>query len=572
MLKKMLIILLMMNLFGCQSAENGNVVIDEEGKETDEQLESEEAQMPLILDGYIVSNQQKEELLAWLDEFDRVVFEGAEEYIRLENGIPVIVEKYEGSVWLSHELVVDGITISIFDVGIGDIPNLLTMSNSDEIYRFDSDPRDYYYRPLFDLNKEMIVNDFGKEMQLECAYPPSDAWVSSQYQSKNFADVTIDMPNYYIGIWEEPDLSEDEETRRWEQLLLAFQMKQSSNYDQLKSAVLLSKPFSTNLEWGLIEEVEINGIVQPLQKPIGIRGASFYHGKDVRLKYKELYGEEMGEPEKLIESWENIVYDAGLDIFILSNLGDNMQMEMEVVTSFVIEQQIQGNELILEVVNIMTSYDKVTGIKHMRKNSGLPILNRHFSDESKADGVLKVSELLKDQKDSFDYYRVVGELNDQGSYSLKEFQLLNEVTILKEDVIFYNKYLRDDEKIVFLPLFDSKYCNEANRILLNTLNSHTEPDKVDYCFYEDEAVAVIFGSSLIRPSKLKNVAYIFDKQNQVYNPILDQAEAKVIIDELKKENPHLLDDTPVSVFYMEGEKYVYLHETEATYSILIRVN
>ena len=49
-----------------------------------------------------------------------------------------------------------------------------------------SDPMDYYYRPLFDLNKEMIVNDFGEEMQLECAYPPSDAWVSSQYQSKNF--------------------------------------------------------------------------------------------------------------------------------------------------------------------------------------------------------------------------------------------------------------------------------------------------------------------------------------------------------------------------------------------------
>ena len=102
---------------------------------------------------------------------------------------------------------------------------------------------------------------------------------------------------------------------------------------------------------------------------------------------------------------------------------------------------------------------------------------------------------------------------------------MNEVTILKEDVIFYNKYLRDDEKIVFLPLFDSKYCNEANRILLNTLNSHTEPDKVD-CFYEDEAVAVIFGSSLIRPSKLKNVAYIFDKQNEVYNPIFDQARGK----------------------------------------------
>ena len=46
----------------------------------------------------------------------------------------------------------------------------------------------------------------------------------------------------------------------------------------------------------------------------------------------------------------------------------------------------------------------------------------------------------------------------------------------------------------------------------------------------------------------------------------------MIIDELKKENPHLLDDTPVSVFYMEGENYAYLHETEATYSILIRVN
>ena len=201
MLKKMLIILLMMNLFGCQSAENGNVVIDEEGKETGEQLEAKIKITPLILDGYIVSNQQKEDLLAWLDEFDKVVYEGAEEYIRLENGIPVIVEKYEGSVWLSHELVVDGITISIFDVGIGGIPNLLTMSNSDEIYRFDSDPMDYYYRPLFDLNKEMIVNDFGEEMQLECAYPPSDAWVSSQYQSKNFVDVTIDMPNYYIGVW-----------------------------------------------------------------------------------------------------------------------------------------------------------------------------------------------------------------------------------------------------------------------------------------------------------------------------------------------------------------------------------
>ena len=113
-------------------------------------------------------------------------------------------------------------------------------------------------------------------------------------------------------------------------------------------------------------------------------------------------------------------------------------------------------------------------------------MNRHFSDESKARiKLLKVSELIKDQKDSFDYYRVVGELNDQGSYSLKEFQLLNEVTILKEDVIFYNKYLRDDEKIVFLPLFDSKYCNEANRILLNTLNFSYGADKVDYCFYGD---------------------------------------------------------------------------------------
>ena len=85
MLKKMLIILLMMNLFGCQSAENGNVVIDEEGKETGEQLGSEDAQMPLILDGYIVSNQQKEDLLAWLDEFDKVVYEGAEEYIRIQS-------------------------------------------------------------------------------------------------------------------------------------------------------------------------------------------------------------------------------------------------------------------------------------------------------------------------------------------------------------------------------------------------------------------------------------------------------------------------------------------------------
>ena len=37
--------------------------------------------------------------------------------------------------------------------------------------------------------------------------------------------------------------------------------------------------------------------------------------------------------EKLIESWENIVYDEGLDIFIFSSLGDNMQMEMEVVTA-----------------------------------------------------------------------------------------------------------------------------------------------------------------------------------------------------------------------------------------------
>ena len=58
-----------------------------------------------------------------------------------------------------------------------------------------------------------------------------------------------------------------------------------------------------------------------MQKPIGIRGASFYHGKDIRLEVvEELYGEEMGEPEKLIESWENIVYDEGLDIFIFSSL------------------------------------------------------------------------------------------------------------------------------------------------------------------------------------------------------------------------------------------------------------
>ena len=516
----------------------------------------------MIKDGVIVNHQQKNNIINWLTSLKLEPTEAFKDAYSFEKGIPTINEDAEAPLYLRYQFDCGDESFYIYDKNHELLQDyyLLLFKNSENAYLVTK--KAVQQDCIKNYDGTMITDALGTTYFPDTTIP-SDAKISEQYLSKNQAEITIDLPYFMRNVWKEAEFSEDPQTKLVEQLLFAFQTKQEGIHSQLKSVMTLLEPLKQEFRIDSFTEIEIDGKTYPLEYPVH-SWSQFYRGSDVRQKFQELYHENVPQFENSFAMWNSMTYEPNLDIYSLYEYRDGAVGGNNDDTCYIIDKKNERNEMILNIAQIFTEtwWDKDT--VNMTKNSALPLLPRHFSEASKADGILTVSELINDQKENLNFYEIHGTLNEWGTYSLTK--IINKTTphIPSGDIIFYNNYKTDSGDIEFLPLFDCNLCQSANYELLNTAN--------DKAFYEDENIAVIFivYSNEGNPTSL--IPYLFDKKtNQFNNLWLSKEESLYYWNQLKKDNPHLPEDTPMMKFEMNGKSYLFLDWTKGTKRTLIEL-
>lgn len=343
-----------------------------------------------------------------------------------------------------------------------------------------------------------------------------------------------------------------------EQLLAAFQLDVRGDMYQKMTHMLRSAKDVKNYDnkQSYVFEVEKDGGFCKLDKPSGTWAHWFINGKDVREKYLEMFGKDLPENYSMEGHWEFFNYNPSCDVFAFYSYPTHSGT-VQYFRSILMDTKYEADEVIVTVANIYSmgySHDENFEYTHfkMYKDSGLPILNRHFSEESHADGRLTVSELIKDQYENLDIYEVRGKKNEWGTYTLVSYDYISDIHMPEEDVIFYNYYnmnngMGTNAENVFLPLFDCSLCFDANREMFGRGLNYP------ITFYEDDKYAVIFMKRKYQDyERYGSQAFVLDKTNMTYNA---QYESE-LTDKLIEANPQLSKDGKFVYFEMNGESYL----------------
>lgn len=576
-MKKMVLCLLALTLCACQSNQEINKSTTEsDSTHTDIQTNSDVETINTIpeveyymedhgvmkLNGDAVSHKQKALIIAWLADLKLTpTHEYDERLIIEENSVSLVPVKDR---YLSAE----------FDIEYGDQRftiycentthgiQMLKFSESTNIY-----PIDYFKlrdTQPFIRDKEVDASPLGKSFQPDFTIP-KDVKVSKQFLDENKAEITIDCLYPSIGQWGTAFLNKDAVKRTIEQLLLAFYADNQTLLYKMQVVFNQVEPAAKgNYSMDTIDEIIVDGKLINLTSPVPDYSL-FYHGDEIRSKYKELFGQELGNIENEFNFYSGYQYEPENDLFVYYFYGDGAIGGITYDVPYAYDVRINGNEMIIKVASVKTSFLFTKDTVNVAKNSGIPIGVRHFSDASKVDGFLSIRELINDQKENLDLYEIHGQLNEWGTYSLSSYVKKSEDSKIKKDVIFYNNFEREDGNIIFLPLFDNNLARSANEVILYDLHKDFKYCN-DYAFYEDEHYAVIYARDWMGKTL---ITYVLDKQNKTFNKPISQNEADIYYQQLKDANPHLKADTEMILFTANGQKLLYLKGNDCTQDTVI---
>lgn len=513
------------------------------------------------LNGDAVSHKQKADIIDWLANLklkpthkydDRLIID--------ENSVAFVpTEKKVLSAKIDVEYGDQRFAI-YWDHSGGGI-QILKFKDSLNIYKVDCFELE---NGLFKRDKSLDVSSLGEVYQPDFTIP-EDVKVSKQFLDENIANINVDLKYPKIALWGISNLSKDEKDKQIEQLLLAFYADQQDFIYKMQIVFNLIEPIAKgNNSMDMINEINIDGKTLHLSEEVPDY-SRFYSGEAVRLKYEELFGHQLGDIPN--EPYFGLGYriEPEHDLFIYYIYGDAASMGITYDVPYAYDVRISGNEMIIKAASIKTSFSYIDGNTNVYKNSGIPLGYRHFSDASKTDNILTMSEVIKDQKDNLDLYVIYGQLNQWGTYSLMGYDNQTKTSLPEKDVIFYNLFERKDQKTIFLPLFDSNLARSANETILYSLSRESKYCD-DYAFYEDEHYAVIYARDWMKNNL---VTYVLDKQNKTFNEPMSQDEADVYYQQLKDANPHLKADTEMILYTANGQKLLYLKGNDYTQDIVI---
>lgn len=576
-MKKMVLCLLALTLCACQSNQEINKSTTEsDSTQTDIQTNSDAKTADSIpeaeyymedhgvmkLNGDAVSHKQKADIIAWLADLKLApTHEYDDRLIIDENSVALVPVK-------------DSYLSAKFDVEYGDQRFTIYCENSTpgiQLLKFKDSLNIYpvkYFEiektGLFKRDKTLDVSSLGEVYQPDFTIP-KDAKVSKQFLDENKAEITIDCLFPYIERWGMALLNKDADKRTIEQLLLAFYADNQTFLYKMQLLFNQVEPAAKgNYSIDTIDEIVVDGKLIKLTAPVPDYSL-FYHGDEIRSKYKELFGQELGTIENESDFYSGYRYEPENDLYVYYVYGDGAIGGITYDVPYAYDVRINGNEMVIKAASIKTSFLFTKDTVNVYKNSGIPLGYRHFSDASKTDNVLTMSEVIKDQKDNLDLYVIYGQLNQWGTYSLVGYDNQTKTSLPEKDVIFYNLFERKDQKTIFLPLFDSNLARSANEAILYSLSRESKYCD-DYAFYEDEKVAVIYARDWMKKNL---VTYVLDKQNKTFNEPMSQDEADVYYQQLKDANPHLKADTEMILYTANGQKLLYLKGNDFTQDIVI---
>lgn len=517
------------------------------------------------LNGDAVSNNQKAAIIEWLKSLELTpTHDYDEQLIISENDVSTSSDKTLKTL-IDIEYGDQG--FAVYDAFLSSNIYFLNFKGSVNIY-----PVDYFKlqeHPAFIRDKSLDISSLGTAYQPDFTIP-ADARVSKQFLAENRSEITIDLPYLSLGIWESVSFSKEQPERNIQQLMLAFYADQQGFFEKMQYVFTLVEPIAVgSYAMDDIDEIVIDGQLIKLETPIPDY-SEFYKGEAVRQKYEELYGVPLGMIENDNSPWLGYTYEAEYDLFTYHEYRDGAVGGYTYDTPYAYDVKLSGNEMILRVASINTSFDYDKETVNCYKNSGLPIADRHFSAAAKADGILSVKELINEQGNYFDKFEIHGKLNPWGSYSLSKVEDKTLITMPEKDVIFYNNFERIDHNTIFMPLFDCNLARSANTTMLYDMNRDLKACN-RYTFYEDERYAVVYTAAKVTKNKDELLVYLLDKQNKTFNQPMSQSEADFYYQQLKDANPHLKPDTEMILYEENGQSLLYLKGTDTTLDIVIKL-
>lgn len=517
------------------------------------------------VDDLPVSEKQKHSIVEWLC---RLKLEPTHEYDEMFDADGKISTDYLDQAYVRTSVEYGNQRFCIISLTTDYGLYLLIFSDSNEKHLIDK--QTYIESGVFVRDNYVDVSDLGVLYHPSFTIP-KDTKISKQYLKENWVDIEIDLPYPHLGVWGSVTFSETEKDRNIEQLLFSFYAEKLGKGGMLKAVFGQLEPVYNGSDFNNLYEIEVDGEQIKLEYPV-VGYSQFYKGEAVRDKFMELFGQSIGEIENTY-GWSGYTYEPDADLYSYHEYQDGAIAGYSATIPYAYEISYSQDEICIKAAAIETNFTTGEELVNMRKNSSLPILQRHFSKASQADGVLTVSELIRDQNENLNLYEIHGKLNEWGTYSLLDSIDQTMLHLPEKDVIFYNNYEARDGIIVFAPLLDCSLASEINRRVISNIMYALEGNKDAYTFYEDDRYAVIYYSQHQgSPGDDMIMAYVLDKKEKAFNKELEPEQAAKYYEKLKVKNTHLSEDTPMIYFETSEGKFLYLKSTKTTQPALIHLN
>lgn len=578
-MKKMVLCLLALTLCACQSNQEINKSTTEsDSTNNDIQTNSDVEDKGIVeaeyfmedhgvmkVDDLPVSEKQKHSIVEWLCNLK---LEPIHEYDELFDADGEINTDYLDEAYVRTRVEYGNQRFDIISVSIGNGFYLLIFSDSNQKYLIDK--QTFIESDLFVRDKRVDVSDLGVLYHPSFTIP-KDTKISKQYLKENWADIEIDLPYPHLGVWGNVTFSETEKDRNIEQLLFSFYAEKQGISRMLKAVFGQLESVYHGSDFNNLYEIEVDGEQIKLKYPV-VGYSQFYEGEAVRNKFMELFGQSIGEIENTY-GWSGYTYEPDADLYSYHEYQDGAVAGYSATIPYAYEISYSQDEICIKAAAIETNFTTGEELVNMCKNSSLPILQRHFSNASQADGILTVSELIRDQNENLNLYEIHGKLNEWGTYSLLGSIDQTILQLPDKDVIFYNNYEARNGITVFAPLLDCSLASEINRQVISSIMYASEGDSDVYTFYEDDRYAVIYYSGQQgNPSDDRIMAYVLDKKEKTFNKELEPEQAAKYYEKLKIKNTHLSENTPMIYFETSEGKFLYLKLTKTTQPTLIHLN
>lgn len=427
------------------------------------------------------------------------------------------------------------------------------------------------YIPPEPEEQTIFVGDNYKFEKVDLPVATYDGKPSKTYLYKNRPEIIDDLNglSYTKYVWGDGLVDKNDENYAELSLLnslhtILYGLSNPDDIDEKFENIFLNYPealaenaYVEDTDFECTDKLYLNDKEYILDYPVS-GYSKVYDGEKVRQLYQRLYNEPCPLTEsvhvEIFDWYVTYSYDKKTDVFTYYQYRDGAIAGYHDTYLKMLDNEQSDYEIEFTVAALRREKTWLddTMITMYYKNNGLPILERHFSDESRSDGKLTLSEMIKDQKENLDIYKVRAKINEDGTYTIIDYENMTPMHEAK-DVIFYMNYVCErEDNSQLLPLFDTSYAYDANSHLLWTLQDGNKRTG----FYEDDINAVIWVESSSNYEPPLYDVYVVDKVKHEMKQV--ESEDSRIYQKIKSDDQKQdADFYSVTVFEMNGVSYVH---------------